>query len=212
MKISELKNIKIGRLKEMPISELESYVKQAAKIVNTKINKLYRAGAGITGAEKIAPDAYRYMEKTGGLLSVYNDYKYSDKLVKKSREELITEIKRAKHFLGMKSSSVKAARKIQKFRKQEAKLNYESGKSDGELSSLFKMFLLVKEEFPEVPSDDVMQAVMESGGDVDKARSNTKSYTSSWRNKINDAIRQATEATGFTSKWFNNDEEQLPFV
>ena len=212
MKISELKGIKISDLKQMSQSQLESYVRQAAKIVNTKVNKLYRAGAGITGAEKIAPDAYQYIENTGGLISIYNDYKYSNKIVKKSREELISEIQRAKKFINMKTSSVKVAKKTQAFRKKVAKLNDKKDNINKKISQYRENFKKLKEEFPHVPSEEVAYHLMEAGGDIEKAREKTKSWMSDIRRKMDETAKKATAKTGFTSQWFNNDEERLPFV
>ena len=117
MRISDIKSLKVNNLKKLSDQELKKIVKDVAKVVNAKINKLYRAGAGITGAEKVAPDAYQYMMKSGGLISTYDDLALSKDLVPKSKNGLIREIQRAKHFLGMSTSNVKVARNLQKIRK-----------------------------------------------------------------------------------------------
>ena len=106
MTISEIQNIDLRGYNNKSVEELKEIVRQVAKVVNPKVNRLYRQDKS-----KIATDALEYMERSGDLISTTQlNAKYT------TQEFLIGEIARGRYFLNLESSNVGVAREIYKQR------------------------------------------------------------------------------------------------
>ena len=113
-----LRKIKKSALRELPGSvisamktdQLIKLVGRYARLVNPMYNKLYRAGAD---NKRLATDAYNYLDESGGLITTTS--RNPDR-IRMTRNELVHEATRAKHFLNMETSSVTGAREVLKQR------------------------------------------------------------------------------------------------
>lgn len=135
MKISEFQKISMQEIQTMTTPEIKKLVQEGAKKLNPRINRLYRAGAE---KKKIAADAYEAIEQGGGLFTTARNFPREVNgtiTYEKTRNELISELKREIEFSKMKTSTVTGAKEVLRERAKDARAKYEeSGYSWDELT------------------------------------------------------------------------------
>ena len=137
MKISQFKKLEYADYYDMSAQELKSLVQYGAKVLNRRINTLYRAqGSG----KALASDALKYVEKTGGLFNLVSDQmRFNNKgelSFEKSRNELIKELRREIYFANLETSTVKKAIETQAQRREILEKSYSKEEIDRMLEDL----------------------------------------------------------------------------
>ena len=194
MKISEVKNIDVRGYNNKSVAELKEIVRQVARVVNPKVNRLY------SNRNKIADDALEYIEKSGDLINATAN----------TQEELIGEITRARYFLNLKTSSVKEAKSEKKRRENIVKDRFGSdfkfeGMSQDQIDEMvsrewdnFKKFV---EANPGYDSKRLLEIYSEASNSILQAQTELDQYKQREWEILQDAYKQAEETTGYKPQW-----------
>ena len=194
MTINQIKNLELRGYNTKSVSELKQIVRQVAKVVNPKINRLF------SNQSRIAKDALDYIEKTGDLIHTTGD----------TAEELIHELTRARYFLNLKTSSVKGAKQEQRRReeiiRERFKKDFDFDKMTQDdinkmVSDEWEKFHRFKENNPSYDSKRLLEIYKESNYSILQAQTDLDQYKQEEWEKLQDAYKQAEEITGYKPKW-----------
>lgn len=201
MKLSEFKGMRMTDLMTKTTDEIKKLVQWGAKMLNPRINRL-QYGAE---SKRIADDAYRYIEQTGGLFSTVSS---DPGRLEKTRNELLAELKREMDFSRMETSSVTGARQVKKEREDILRKNYSDedlkGKSQDEMNDLldqeWEKFRKYNEEhgvlYKQGKTKELYQMYM---SDDEVRKQKEREYDISERERK--LLEEVEKSTAFRPKW-----------
>lgn len=209
MRLQDFRELRMQDLITKSTSELKSLVQYGARVLNPKINRLYRQGAE---SGKIASDAYEYIEQTGGLFNTASDTPRTTKEGKvtwdKSRNELLSELKREIEFANMKTSSVSGAREVQEERERIVGDKYgdawdtmsqeERNQKTADEWESFKQF---KARHPNIPSNVLLDIYISSNGMTEEMERQVEEHQYEEEQKWQQAYKQAEEQSNYRPVW-----------
>ena len=210
MNLKQFKQISITDVLGKSKTELMQLVKAGAKLLNPKINTLYRYGAE-TG--KLASDAYENVMSSGGLFSVVRekpfisqsgDYDYT-----KTRNELLKELAREIRFANMKTSTLAGARSEMKRRRSIIEGQYDpeviKSLSDSEINQLvsdaWDEFHRYREQNMHVSSTQLLDIFMTSNRTGEVLQKAIDEIEAKRRTTEQQAFIEAADYTGFMPEW-----------
>ena len=211
MKISDIQNLDMNALVFATKEELIQIVKDAAKVLNQKLNRLYRAGAE-TESTKIATYAYDYAMRTGGLFGTLKEGPAGN-IEEMTRNELLQEAARENYFANLKTSNVREAKKEKKRREEGVLSNLSKSQIkrmtqtdlDKMVSDYWEGFNKKKETYKLLASDQILEVYAKfwSQGDeeVDKKLDELKAKIA--KEIQEDIYEQAEEETGFSAPFLS---------
>lgn len=200
MKLSEFQNISMQEVMTKTTQEIKELVQWGVKVLNPRINRLYRGGAE---SGKIAPDALEFIEQTGGLFTTASDRPGQ---IEKTRNELISELKREIRFSGMKTSTVTGARKVKKERERIVRETQDTtGMSQEEIDDLLRekweSFKRFRERHPNVPSDTLLNIYITSNGNPREMENQIEQWKNEEEENWRKAYEEAERQTQYRPKW-----------
>ena len=205
MKISDIQNLETDYIMSLSQVELKQLVKDIAKVVNPKVNKLSTSSVAYGG--KIATDALDYINKTGGLISPVGQERRTasgEVSFTKTVNELRKEVIRGQHFLNLKTSKISEARKIQKQRMGEfynsPGLSFEEkSKRASEAWDNFHKFI---EEHPNIPYKTAVSLYQtRTSGDVENFTQVIETYLKRVEEEEQKAYEDISKQTGYRPQW-----------
>lgn len=209
MKLQDFKELRMQDLMSKSTSEIKSLVQYGARVLNPKINRLYHQGAE---SGKIANDAYEYIEESGGLFSTVSDSPRTKKdgtlTWEKSRNELMSELKREINFANMRTASVRGAKEVQAERERVVGDRYgdawdsmsqeERNQATSDAWESFKQF---KARHPNIPSNVLLEIYISCNGMTEEMERKVQEYQYEEEQRWQEAYKQAEEQSAYRPVW-----------
>lgn len=209
MRLRDFRELRMQDLITKSTAELKSLVRYGARMLNPKINRLYRQGAE---KGKIASDAYDYIEQTGGLFNTASDTPRTTKdgtlTWDKSRNELLSELKREIDFSNMKTSSVQGAKEVQAERERivgdkygEAWNNMSQEERNQKTADEWESFKQFKARHPNIPSNVLLDIYISSNGMTEEMERKVEGHQYEEEQRWQQAYKQAEEQSNYRPVW-----------
>lgn len=184
----------------MTESQLINVVREVAKLVNPRVNKLLQH-------KGIAKDAVESIESSGGLITTVGEERMKNgiRTFSKTRQELLREISRGSYFANLKTSTVKGAREEQKRRMSIIQDKIPKGASQEQVEQMiaeeWDRFHKFAELNPRYDSRRLLELYKEVDQDQIQAQAKLDEWSEREYEGLQQAYKQAAEETGYKPKW-----------